>query len=71
MSNLQSLHLALLGEIESWKHLVVADCWYTCAAATEEREGEETCDDERRGEKCDCGLDKRRDKIKELLERYG
>lgn len=50
----------LIADLLSERHEVVdADCWYTCAAATEERDGGECCDDGRRGEECDCGRDER------------
>lgn len=45
--------------VEGWKHAVVEDCWYTCAAATEDRDGGECCDDGRSGGPCDCGRDYR------------
>lgn len=52
--------LALIDDLLTEKHEVVdGDCWYTCAAATEERDGGETCDDGRRGGPCDCGRDAR------------
>jgi hypothetical protein len=50
----------LLDDLLAEKHEVVeGDCWYTCAAATEEHDGGETCDDDRRGTPCDCGRDAR------------
>lgn len=51
---------AIIEAVGAWRHEVVEDCWYTCAAATEERDGGTCCDDNRRdvGE-CDCGLDYR------------
>lgn len=48
---------------DAWTHEVVDDCWYTCAAATDERDGGETCDDARRGGDCDCGLEARRTQV--------
>ena len=39
-------------------HVCDEDCWYTCAAATDERDGGHTCDDARSGKPCDCGADK-------------
>src|SRR3569623_604291 len=43
--------------VAGWTHSVNReDCWYTCAAATEDVDGGECCDDERRGKACDCGL---------------
>ncbi len=50
---------ALVDDIQAETHEVVdGDCWYTCAAATEERDGGETC---REGlpAVCDCGRDRR------------
>ena len=59
---------AILDEITGWRHEVVdGDCWYTCAAATEDRDGGETCDEGRQGSPCDCGLDARRDRLVRLL----
>ncbi|MCX5239805.1 DUF6221 family protein [Streptomyces prunicolor] len=50
----------LLDDLLGEKHQVVeGDCWYTCAAAAEERDGGETCDDSRLGKPCDCGRDAR------------
>lgn len=52
--------LALLDDWLGERHDVNdGDCWYTCAAATEERDGGETCDETRRGKPCDCGVDVR------------
>lgn len=52
--------LALIDDLLAERHEVVdGDCWYTCAAATEERDGGETCDDNRLGNPCDCGRDAR------------
>jgi len=52
--------LALLDDLAAERHEVVdRDCWYTCAAATEERDGGETCDEARQGGPCDCGRDAR------------
>lgn len=50
---------ALLDDLLAERHEVVGDSWYTCAAATEERDGGQTCDDDRRGGPCDCGRDGR------------
>ena len=50
----------LIADLNSERHEVVdQDCWYTCSAATEERDGGETCDDSRRHGECDCGRDTR------------
>lgn len=52
--------LALLDDLLAERHHVNdGDCWYTCPAATEQRDGGETCDDNRRGGPCDCGRDAR------------
>lgn len=48
---------ALLDLMASRRHHVEEDCWYTCAAATEERDGGECSNDARRGGPCDCGRD--------------
>jgi hypothetical protein len=48
---------AIVKAASGWRHEVVEDCWYTCAAATGERDGGECCDDARRGQHCDCGRD--------------
>ncbi|MEU3683759.1 hypothetical protein AB0E99_22865 [Streptomyces sp. NPDC030592] len=53
-------HRSLLAHLLAERHLVVqGDCWYTCAAATEEHDGGETCDENRQGGPCDCGRDDR------------
>ncbi|MFE5368182.1 DUF6221 family protein [Streptomyces mirabilis] len=52
--------LALVDDLLAERHYVNdGDCWYTCAAAAEESDGGETCDDNRRGGRCDCGRDAR------------
>lgn len=51
--------LALIDDLPAERHQVVEDCWWTCAAATEERDGGETCHDARIGSPCDCGRDAR------------
>lgn len=63
----------LLADLLAERHLVVdGDCWYTCAAATEERDGQETCDDGRRGGDCDCGRDDRVERrVLVLAEAWG
>lgn len=50
---------ALITDFLAETHEVVEDCWYTCAAATEEHDDGQTCDDKRRGGPCDCGRDAR------------
>lgn len=49
----------LLDDLLAETHKVVDDCWYTCAAATDDRDGGESCDDTRAGGPCDCGRDAR------------
>lgn len=63
----------LLADITAERHLVIdGDCWYTCAAATEERDGGEPCNDARLGEPCDCGRDERVQRRLQLIaESYG
>lgn len=63
----------LIADITAERHLVIdGDCWYTCAAATEERDGGETCDDTRLGEPCDCGRDAQvQRRLRILAEGYG
>lgn len=51
--------LAIVDDLLAEKHEVVDDCWYTCSAATVERDGGESCDDDRRDGPCDCGRDAR------------
>lgn len=59
---------ALIAETIATRHLVVAgDCWFTCPAATQEREGETCCNDDRRGDPCDCGRDWKVDRLLRLL----
>jgi hypothetical protein len=61
----------LLDEIASWRHLVSEDCWYTCAVATEERDGGICCD-ESRADECDCGVDRTRGRIvAAMAKRFG
>ena len=49
----------IIADLSAERHEVVDDCWYTCSAATEERDGGQTCDDSRLHEECDCGRDTR------------
>lgn len=59
---------SLIADLAAEKHLVVGDSWYTCAAATEEREGETTGNiHEPEGGPCNCGLDERVDRRLRLL----
>jgi hypothetical protein len=60
LADITSKRAILIG-IASWRHRVVDDdCWYTCWAATEDRDGGESCEDDRTEGKCTCGLDFRR-----------
>lgn len=52
----------VLGE----RHTTVEDGWYSCGAATEERDGGE-CYDEGRVGSCDCGRDRKVDRMLRLL----
>ncbi|MGY0062860.1 DUF6221 family protein [Streptomyces sp. LZ34] len=63
----------LIADITAERHFVDEnDCWYTCAAATEERDGGETCDSTRRGGPCDCGRDARVERrLRIIAEGYG
>jgi hypothetical protein len=51
--------LALVDDLLAEGHVVIEDPWYTCSAATEEHDGGRCCDDNRRGNPCDCGRDAR------------
>jgi hypothetical protein len=60
--------LALLDDLLAERHHVNdGDCWYTCPAATDERDGGENCDDNRHGGPCDCGRDERVERRLRLL----
>lgn len=49
----------ILEDALAQRHMVIdGDCWYTCPAATEERDGGSTCD-ETAGSTCGCGRDAR------------
>jgi hypothetical protein len=61
--------LALLDDLLAERHDVVEDCWYTCAAATEEQDGGETCNEARQGGPCDCGRDSRVNRRLRILAR--
>lgn len=51
--------IALLDDITAEKHLVVdGDCWFTCYAAKEDRDGGENCNDNA-PDHCSCGRDDR------------
>jgi hypothetical protein len=53
----------IIDVVMAWRHDVnEEDCWYTCGAATEERDGGECCNDNEIGE-CGCGLEMRRQLI--------
>ncbi len=64
---------ALLDDLLAERHYVNdGDCWYTCRAATEERDGGENCNDEERGKPCDCGRDTRIHRyVRHLAEGWG
>lgn len=66
---------AILEEVAGWRHTSCADGYYSCSQATEEAGYpiDEACgDDERRGQPCDCGLERRRAAILgPLAEAYG
>lgn len=51
--------LALVDDLLAERHQVVEDCWYTCPAATETRDGGETCNEVDSGKPCNCGRDTR------------
>lgn len=57
----------LLADALAEKHVVVEDCWYTCPAATEERDGGETCNDADSDKPCNCGRDARVERRLRLL----
>jgi hypothetical protein len=62
----------LIADLLAERHLTVDDCWYTCAAATEDRDGGETCDDVRLGKPCDCGRDARvQRRVRIMAEGWG
>jgi hypothetical protein len=63
----------LLADLQAERHLVVeGDCWYTCPAATVERDGGDCCDDDRRGGPCACGRDARVERrVRLLAESWG
>jgi hypothetical protein len=59
---------ALMADLLAERHFVNdGDCWYTCRAATEERDGGENCNDAERGKPCDCGRDTRVNRRLRLL----
>lgn len=50
-------HRRIVERVTALKHHVVeGDCWFTCAAATEEQDGGDTCRDDA-GDECECGRD--------------
>jgi len=59
--------LALVDDLLTEHHHVCADDWYTCPAATKEREGDTCCDDDRSGGPCECGRDERVERRLRLL----
>ncbi|WP_435111901.1 DUF6221 family protein [Nocardiopsis synnemataformans] len=50
---------AILADALAEKHAVVEDSWYTCPAATEERDGGECGNDDLADAPCECGRDNR------------
>lgn len=51
---------AMLDDLLSEKHAVIEDDnWFTCAQATEERDGGATDREDMQGQPCDCGRDYR------------
>lgn len=59
---------ALLADITAEKHLVVdSDPYYTCLAATEERDDGKSWGHEKGGTDCNCGLDERVEQRLRLL----
>jgi len=67
-----SVVAAVLAPLRRTKHYVCdEDCWYTCSAATEERDGGHSCDDSKSGKPCDCGLDVHNAKVDEVAARVG
>lgn len=52
----------IIDTVMAWRHHVSEDCWYTCGAATEERDGGECCNEDDLG-KCTCGLEIRQRSI--------
>jgi hypothetical protein len=62
----------LLDDLLNERHEVVEDDWYTCPAATVERDGGECCDENRIGDPCNCGRDERaKRRVRLLAEGYG
>lgn len=62
----------IVAEVETWRHSVCEDSWYSCSQATEAAGYEEylSCADEDRvGTPCDCGLDQRKARILSPLAR--
>jgi Family of unknown function (DUF6221) len=51
----RAAHEALLDDLLAQRHYVCEDAWYTCAVATEERDGGTTARDD--AGDCDCGRD--------------
>ncbi|MEU0991948.1 DUF6221 family protein [Streptomyces sp. NPDC005953] len=57
----------LLDEHLAAKHSVCEDSWYTCPAATEDRDGGVCSQDDMHGEPCECGRDDRLARTLQLL----
>jgi hypothetical protein len=66
---------ALLADLVAERHEVVdGDCWYTCLAATEERDGGKSCREDATAEdgRCDCGRDARVERrVRLMAEGWG
>jgi hypothetical protein len=65
---------ALLADLKEERHEVVdGDCWYTCLAATEERDGGTSCRENGSADRrCDCGRDARVERrVRTIAEGWG
>jgi hypothetical protein len=62
----------ILDDLIGERHQVVEDDWYTCPAATVERDGGDCSDENRIGDPCSCGRDERvKRRVRLLAEGYG
>lgn len=61
----------MIADLLDERHVVADDPWFSCAAATEERDG--GCSEaDRRGKPCDCGRDERVERrLRIIAEGYG
>lgn len=50
---------AIVATVGGWQHVMVEDCWYSCAATYGSGADYACCDDGRADSGCDCGLDVR------------